>query len=75
MFQTRKYNKVFHLARSLKDFVVTGKAFDQYFSIIPLYRDSAAICKPQDVPNSQDQLSKFYRHRVGNTNVSGRMKI
>jgi hypothetical protein len=75
MFQTRKDNKVFHLARGLKDFMVAGKAFNRDFSILPLYEDSAAICKPQDVPNSQDQLSKFYRHCIGNNNVSGRMRI
>jgi hypothetical protein len=44
MFQTRKYNKVFHLAQSLKDFVSAGKAFDQDFSILPLYgRDSDGV--------------------------------
>jgi hypothetical protein len=75
MFQTRKDNKVFHLARSLIDFVAAGKAFDQDFSILRLYGDSADICKPQDVPNSRDQLSKIYRHRIGNNNISGPMKI
>jgi hypothetical protein len=54
MFRTRKANEVFHLDRSLKDFVAAGNAFDQYFCILPLYGDIAAICKTQDVPNSQD---------------------
>jgi hypothetical protein len=31
MFQTKKANKVFHLARILKDFLAAGKAFDQDF--------------------------------------------
>jgi hypothetical protein len=59
----------------MKDFVAAGKAFNQDFCIMPLYDDSASIFKPQDVPNSEDQLSKFYRHRIGNNSVSGRMKI
>jgi hypothetical protein len=60
MFQTRKYNKVFHLARSLKDFVASGNAFNKEFSILPRYGDSAAICEPQDVPNSQYQLLSIF---------------
>jgi hypothetical protein len=59
----------------MKDFIAAGKAFDQDFCIMPFYGDSAAIFKPQDVPNSEDHLSKFYRHHIGNTSVSGRMKI
>jgi hypothetical protein len=75
MFQMRKYNMVFHLARILKDRVAAGKSFDKDFSILPLYGDSAAICKPQDIPNLQDQLEKVYSHHIGNINISGCMKI
>jgi hypothetical protein len=71
----RKEGKVFNLARSLKDFLSVGKAFDQEFSIMTLFVDGSAICKPQDVPNSQDQLAKLYRHCIRSSNVSGWMKI
>jgi hypothetical protein len=66
---------VFDLARSLKEFISAGKAFDKDFSILPLFGEGSALCKPQDVPNSQDQLAKLYHHQIGSNSVSGLMKI
>jgi hypothetical protein len=75
MFQTRNKNKAFNLIRSLKDFIAAGKALDKDSSILPLCGDGSALCKPQDIPNSQDQLVKLYPHRIGSNNVGGQMKI
>jgi hypothetical protein len=75
MFTTRKEGKFFNLARSLKEFLWAGKAFDKELSIMPLFGDGSAICKPQDMSNSHDQLAIFYRHHIRSNNVSGWMKI
>jgi hypothetical protein len=61
---------VFNLIRSLKEFITVGKAFDKKISILPLFGDGSALCKPQDIENLQDQLEKIYRHRSGSNNVS-----
>jgi hypothetical protein len=71
MFLTRKENKVFNLARSLKEFIAADKAFNKDCSILPLFGDGSALCKPMDIPNSQDQLAKFDQHQIGNNNVNG----
>jgi hypothetical protein len=74
MFQMRKENKVFILAKSLKEFIADDKAFDKDSSILPIFGDGSALCKPQDIPDSQDQLAKLYRHPISIKNASGRMK-
>jgi hypothetical protein len=76
MFQTRKESKVLNLERSLKEFISAGKAFNKEFISMCLLGDGPALCKPQYITGSQDQLAKLYRYLIGsNNNVSGRMKI
>jgi hypothetical protein len=52
----------FNLARSLKLFIIAGRQFDAHFCLIPLYGDGKRLSRPQDVPNSKDSITVFYRH-------------
>jgi hypothetical protein len=65
----------FNLARSIKQFIITGRQFNENFCILPLYRDGNPISKPQDVPNSKDAITVYYRHLLAGNNVSGKMRI
>jgi hypothetical protein len=65
----------FNLARSLKSFIIAGRQFDENFCLLPLYGDKHPISKPQDVPNSKDAITVYYRHRLAGNNVTGKMKI
>jgi hypothetical protein len=65
----------FNLARSLKSFIIAGRQFDKNFCILPLYGDGNPISRPQDVPNSKDVITVYYRHRLAGNNVTGKMKI
>jgi hypothetical protein len=65
----------FNLARSLKSFIIAGRQFDENFCLLPLYGDGNPISKPQDVPNSKDAITVYYRHRLAGNNVTGKMKI
>jgi hypothetical protein len=65
----------FNLARSLKSFIIAGRQFDANFCLLPLYGDGNPLCRPQDVPNSKDAITVYYRHRLAGNNVSGKMKI
>jgi hypothetical protein len=74
MFTTKSpaASATFNLARSMKDFIISGRQFDENFCIIPLYGDGNPISKPQDVPNSKDVITVYYRHRLAGNNVSGK---
>jgi hypothetical protein len=61
--------------RSLKAFIIAGRQFDENFCLLPLYGDGKPISKPQDVPNSKDEITVYYRHRPAGNNVTGKMKI
>jgi hypothetical protein len=65
----------FNLARSMKHFIIAGRQFDENFCILPLYGDGNPISKPQDVPNSKDAITVYYRHRLAGNNVSGKTRI
>jgi hypothetical protein len=65
----------FNLARSMKEFIIAGRQFDENFCILPLYGDGNPISKPQDVPNSKDVIMVYYQHRLAGNNISGKMKI
>jgi hypothetical protein len=77
MFATKSpvASTTFNLARPMKDFIIAGRQFDENFCILPLYRDGNPISKPQDVPNSKDAITVYYRHRLAGNNVSGKMRI
>jgi hypothetical protein len=77
MFSTKLplASATFNLARSMKDFIIAGIQFDENFCILPLYGDGNPISKPQDVPNSKDAITVYYRHRLAGNNVSGKMRI
>jgi hypothetical protein len=65
----------FNLTRSLKSFIIAGRQLDENFCLLPLYGDGNPISKPQDVPNSKDAITVYYRHRLAGNNVTGNMKI
>jgi hypothetical protein len=65
----------FNLARLLKSFIIAGRHFDENFCLLPLYGDGNPISKPQDVPNSKDGITVYYRHRLAGNNVTSKMKI
>jgi hypothetical protein len=65
----------FNLARSMKDFIIAGRQFDENFCILPLYGDGNPISKPQDVPNSKDAITVYDQHSLAGNNVSERMRI
>jgi hypothetical protein len=75
MFGTKSTtaSTTFNLARSIKQFIIAGRQFDKNFCILPLYGDGNPISKPQDVPNSKDVITVYYRHRLAGNNVSGKM--
>jgi hypothetical protein len=77
MFGTNKSTNssaTFNLARLIKNFVIAGRNFDENFCILPLY-GGGAISKPQDVLNSKDAITVYYRHRLAGNNLSGKMRI
>jgi hypothetical protein len=65
----------FNLAKSLKAFIIAGRQFDVNFCLLPLYGDGTPPSRPQDVPNSKDAVTVYYRHRLAGNNVTGKMKI
>jgi hypothetical protein len=65
----------FNLARSMKHFIIAGRQFDENFCILPLYADGNPISKPQDVPNSKEAITVYYRHRLSGNNINGKMRI
>jgi hypothetical protein len=77
MFGTKSTaaSATFNLARSLKSFSISGRQFDENFCLLPLYGVGHPISKPQDVPNSKDTITVYYRHRLAGINVTGKMKI
>jgi hypothetical protein len=77
MFATKspEASATFNLARSMKDFIIAGRQFDENFCILPLYGDGNPISKPQDVPNSKDAITVYCRHRLAGNNISGKMRI
>jgi hypothetical protein len=54
---------------------IAGRKFDANFWLIPLYGDGNPLSRPQDVPNSKDAITVYYRHRLAGNNVTGEMKI
>jgi hypothetical protein len=77
MFVTKSLvaSVTFNLARSMKEFIIAGRQFYENFCILPLYGDRRPISKPQDVPNSKEAITVYYRHRLAGNSVSGKMKI
>jgi hypothetical protein len=77
MFATKSMTAsvTFNLARSIKQFIIAGRQFDENFCILPLYGDGNPISKPQDVPNRKDVITVYYRHRLAGNNISGKMRI
>jgi hypothetical protein len=65
----------FNLARSLKSFIIAGRQFDANFFLIPLYGDGNPLSRPQDVSNSKDAITVYYRHCIAVNNVTGKIKI
>jgi hypothetical protein len=77
MFGTMSTNSsaTFNLARSIKNFVIAVRKFDENFCILPMYGKGTLISKPQDVPNSKDAITVYYQHRLAGSNISGKMQI
>jgi hypothetical protein len=77
MFGTKSTvaSATFNLARSLKALIIACRQFDENCCLLPLYGDGNPISKPQDVPNSKDAITVYYRHRLAGNNVSGKKKI
>jgi hypothetical protein len=77
MFGTKSTtaSATFNLARSINQFIIAGRQFDENFCILLLYGDGYPIRKPQDVLNSKDAIKVYYRHRLAGNNVSGKMRI
>jgi hypothetical protein len=73
--KTTHSSATFNLTRSIKNFVISGRHFDENFCILLLYGEVNPINKPQDVPNSEDSITVYYRHRLAGNNVSGKMRI
>jgi hypothetical protein len=65
----------FNLVRSLKSFIIAGRQFDANFCLLPLYGDGNPLSRPQDMPNSKDAITVYYRRRLAGNNVTGKMKI
>jgi hypothetical protein len=65
----------FSLVRSLKSFIIAGRQFDANCCLLPLYSDGNPLSRPHDVPNSNDAITVYYRHRLAGNNVTGKMKI
>jgi hypothetical protein len=64
-----------NLARSLKSFIIAGRQFDENFCLLPLYGDGNPISRPQDVPNSKDAITVYYRHCLVGNNITCKVKI
>jgi hypothetical protein len=60
----------FNLARLLKSFIITGRQFNANFCLLPLYGDGNPLSRPQDVPDSKDAITVYYRHRLAGNNVT-----
>jgi hypothetical protein len=77
MFATKSTtaSATFNLARSINHFIISGRQFDKNFCILPLCGYVNPISKPQDVPNSKDTITFYYRHRLAGNNVSVEMRI
>jgi hypothetical protein len=77
MFMTKSTtaSATFNLARSINQFIIAGRQFDENFCILPLYGDGNPSSKPQDVLNSKGAITVYYRHRLAGNNVSGKMRI
>jgi hypothetical protein len=77
MFATKSTaaSATFNLARSMKNFIIASRQFDENFCILPLYGYGNPISKPQDVPNRKDAITVYYRHRLAGNNVSRKMII
>jgi hypothetical protein len=72
MFATKSMtaSATFNLVWSINQFIIAGRQFDENFCILPLYGDGTPISKPQDVPNSKNAITVYYRHRLAGNNVS-----
>jgi hypothetical protein len=55
--------------------VIAGRQLDENFCILPLSGEGNPVSKPQDVPNSKDVFTVYYRHRLAGNNVGGKMWI
>jgi hypothetical protein len=62
----------FNLARSLKAFIIADRQFNANFCLLPLYGDGNPLSEPQDVQNSKDAITVYYRHRLAGNNVTGK---
>jgi hypothetical protein len=62
---------MFNLARPLKAFIIARRQFDANFCVLLLYGDGNPLIRPQDVPNSKDAITVYYRHRLAGNNVTG----
>jgi hypothetical protein len=62
----------FNFARSFKAFIIAGIQIDANFCLLPLYGDGDPLSRPQDVPNSKDAITVYYRHRLAGNNVTGK---
>jgi hypothetical protein len=74
MFATKSpaASATFNLARSMKEFIISGRQLDENFCILPLYGEGKPVTKTQDVPNSKDAITVYYPHRLAGNNVIGK---
>jgi hypothetical protein len=65
----------FNLDQSIKNFVVARSEFNKNFCILHLYGEGNPISKTQDMPNSNDFITVYYRFCLAGNDVSGKMRI
>jgi hypothetical protein len=61
--------KGLNVARGLKQFIYAARDIDKDFCLLPLGGQDNNLCIPADVPNSKEEIQKYFRHRVAVNNV------
>jgi hypothetical protein len=67
--------KGFNVARGIKQFIAAARAIDKDFCLLPLGGQDKNLCIPADVPNSNEGILKYFRHRVSVNNIADSIKI
>jgi hypothetical protein len=68
-------NKGFNVAKSLKEFIAAARESDKELSIMPIHNKGDNLCRADDVPNTKEDIGKYYRHVIKFNNINGSMRI